>query len=171
MLCSINWPNFIISLHLFLDTLGSKCVVIIVHNYRNFISSRFPTWPLMIHWRLLTILKAGKKSVWSNILLICKRLYILKGYSIHYTLRQNANVKKLPFGQNKRYRKSLFFLSRAPFHHSFTFDLRFLYELKRKVSLTLCVGLIFHFRFRFAFIFILFKFIFLLNKMYELFDI
>ena len=105
MLCSINWPNFITSLHLLLDTLGSKCVVIIVHNYWNFISSRFPTWPLMIHWRLLTILKAGKKSVWSNILLICKRLYILKVYSIHYTLRQNANVKKLPFGQNKRYRK------------------------------------------------------------------
>ena len=37
--------------------------------------------------------------------LICKSMYILKVYSIHYTLRLNTNLKKSLFGQNKRYKK------------------------------------------------------------------
>ena len=37
--------------------------------------------------------------------LICKSMYILKVYSIDYKLRQNPNVKKMSFGQNKRYKK------------------------------------------------------------------
>ena len=49
-------------------------------------------------------------------------------------------------------KKALFFLSRAPTHHSFTFNLRFLYELKHKVPLSKIVCGIFHFRFRFIFI-------------------
>ena len=64
---------------------------------------------------------------------MCKSIYILKVYSIHYTLRLNTNVS---FGQNRRYKKSLFFLLQAPTHHSFTFNLRFLYELKHKVPLS-----------------------------------
>ena len=37
-------------------------------------------------------------------------MYILKVYSIDYKLRQNPNVKKMSFGQNKRYKKwALFF--------------------------------------------------------------
>ena len=32
-------------------------------------------------------------------------MYILKVYSMHYTLRQNANVWKMYCGQNKRYKK------------------------------------------------------------------
>ena len=32
-------------------------------------------------------------------------MYILKVYSIHYTMRYNINVKKNSFGQNKRYKK------------------------------------------------------------------
>ena len=46
----------------------------------------------------------------------------------------------------------LFFLSWAPTHHSFTFNLPFLYELKHKdrAAKTLCG--IFHFRFCFVFI-------------------
>ena len=49
-------------------------------------------------------------------------------------------------------KKALFFLSRAPTHHSFTFNLRFLYQLKHKVCLYKTVCGIFHFRFRFVFI-------------------
>ena len=49
-------------------------------------------------------------------------------------------------------KNALFFLSRAPTHHSFTFNLRFLYELKHKVRLSKIVCGIFHFRFRFVFI-------------------
>ena len=45
-----------------------------------------------------------------------------------------------------------FFLSRAPTHHSFTFNLRFVYELKHKVPVSKTVCGISHFRFRFVFI-------------------
>ena len=47
---------------------------------------------------------------------------------------------------------ALFFLSRAPTHHSFTFNLGFLYELKHKVCLPKTVCGIFHFRTSFVFI-------------------
>ena len=69
---------------------------------------------------------------------VCKSIYILKVYSIHY----KKTVQKM---------LSLF-LSRAPTHHSFTFNLRFLYELKHKVRLSKTMCWIFHFRFRFVFI-------------------
>ena len=42
-------------------------------------------------------------------------------------------------------------LSQAPTYDSFTFNLRFLYELKLKVHLSKTVCGIFHFRFRFVF--------------------
>ena len=45
-----------------------------------------------------------------------------------------------------------FFLLRAPTHHSFTFNLRFLYELKHKLRLSKTVCRIFHFRVSFIFI-------------------
>ena len=45
-----------------------------------------------------------------------------------------------------------FFSLWAPTHHSFIFDLRFLYELKRKVRLSKTVCGIFDFRFGFVFI-------------------
>ena len=46
----------------------------------------------------------------------------------------------------------LFLLSQAPTHHSFTFNLRFLYELKHKVRLSKTVCGICYFPFRFIFI-------------------
>ena len=46
----------------------------------------------------------------------------------------------------------VFFLSWAPTHHSFTFKLRFLYELKLKVRASKSVCGIFHFRFCLVFI-------------------
>ena len=45
-----------------------------------------------------------------------------------------------------------FSLSQAPTHDSFTFNLRFLYELRHKVRLSKTVCGILHFRFRIVFI-------------------
>ena len=73
-------------------------------------------------------------------------------YPMHYTLRQQTNVKKMSFKQNKRYLKCTLFFSEAPSYHSFTFNSRFLYELKHKDSLSKSVCGIFHFRFRFRFV-------------------
>ena len=65
-------------------------------------------------------------------------MYIVKVYSVHYTLRSNTNVKKISFWENKRYKNAIVFLSGAPTHHSFNFNLRFLYELKHvRVSKTI----------------------------------
>ena len=47
---------------------------------------------------------------------------------------------------------ALFFLSQAPTHYSFTFNLQFLYELKHKIHLSKTVRGIFHFQFRLVFI-------------------
>ena len=60
--------------------------------------------------------------------------------------------KKFPLGKINGRKNALFFLLRAPAHHSFTFNLRFLYELKHKFRLSKTVCGIFHFRFRFVFI-------------------
>ena len=84
--------------------------------------------------------------------MICKGMYILKVYSILYTFRYNTNVKKIPSDKINSTKKAHFFLSRAPTHHSFTFNLRFLYELKHKIRFSKTVCGIFRFRFRFVFI-------------------
>ena len=79
--------------------------------------------------------------------------------------------KKNSFRQNKRYKNALCFPSRAPAHHSFTFNLRFLYELKHKVRLSKTVCGLFHFRFRFIFmkvyIFVQQNFLNLENRSFE----
>ena len=61
-------------------------------------------------------------------------------------------LKKFPSDKINVTKNVLFFLSRAPTHHSFTFNLQFLYELKRKVHLSKTECRIFHFRFRPIFI-------------------
>ena len=61
-------------------------------------------------------------------------------------------LKKFPSYKINGTKNTLFFLSRAPTHHSCTFNLRFLYELKHKVRLSKTVCGIFHFRFRIVFI-------------------
>ena len=83
--------------------------------------------------------------------LICKSICILKMYSIRCTLRQNI-LKKFPSDNINGTEKAVYFLSWAPTHHSFTFNLRFLNELKRNVCLSKIVCGIFHFRFCFIFI-------------------
>ena len=49
-------------------------------------------------------------------------------------------LKKIPSDEINDAKNACFFLSLAPIHHSFTFNLRFLYELKHKVRLTKTVG-------------------------------
>ena len=61
-------------------------------------------------------------------------------------------LKTFPSDKINGAKNALFFLSQAPTHHIFTFNLRFLYELKHKVRLCKTVFGIFHLRFRFAFI-------------------
>ena len=61
-------------------------------------------------------------------------------------------LKKIPSDKIKTTKNVLFFLSRAPTHHSFTFNSRLLYELKHKVRLSKTVCGIFHIRFGFVFI-------------------
>ena len=61
-------------------------------------------------------------------------------------------LKKIPLDKINGTRNALFFLSRAPTHRNFTFNLRFLNELKYKVRLSKTVCGIFHFRFLSVFI-------------------
>ena len=71
---------------------------------------------------------------------------------IQYTIRWDKTqiLKKFSSGT----KNALFFLSRAPNHHSFIFNLRFFYylkvRLKVRLSKTVCGN--FHFQFRFVFI-------------------
>ena len=107
---------------------------------------------LRIHWRLSMILKTSNKSVWSNVFWYVKVCIFWKciQYTIHWDKTQM--LKKFPSDKINGTKNALFFLSRAPTHHSFTFNLRFLYELKHKVRLSKTVCGIFHFRFHFVFI-------------------
>ena len=107
---------------------------------------------LQIHWRLSTILETSNKSVWSNVFWYVKVCIFWKciQYTIHWDKTQI--LKKFPSDKINGTKNALFFLSRAPTHHSFTFNLRFLYELKHKVRLSKTVCGIFHFWFRFVFI-------------------
>ena len=61
-------------------------------------------------------------------------------------------LKYFPSDKIKGTKNALFFLSRAPTHHNFAFNLRFLYKLKHKGRLSKTICGIFHFQFRFDFI-------------------
>ena len=61
-------------------------------------------------------------------------------------------LKSFPSGKINFTKNALFLLARAPTHHSFTFNSRFLYELKQKLHLSKIVSGVFHFRFRLVFI-------------------
>ena len=54
-------------------------------------------------------------------------------------------LKRIPSDKISSTNNALFFLSRAPIHYSFTFNLRFLYELKHQVRLSKTVCRIFVF--------------------------
>ena len=54
-------------------------------------------------------------------------------------------LKKIPADKLNGTKNALFFLLRAPAHHSPTFNLRFFYELKREVRVSKTVSGILHF--------------------------
>ena len=58
----------------------------------------------------------------------------------------------MPLDKIKVIKNALSLLSPGPTHHSFTFNSRFLYELRHKVHISETVCEIFHFRFRLVFI-------------------
>ena len=85
-------------------------------------------------WLLIAIMKR------------CTEWYALQFYST------SIGVLVKTFHSDKiNVTKMNLFHARAPTHHSFTFNFRFLYELKRKVYLSKSVRGIFHFRFRLVF--------------------
>ena len=61
-------------------------------------------------------------------------------------------LKKFPSDRINVTKNALFFLSRAPTHHSFTFNSQFLYKLTRKFHFFKAVRGTFHLRFCFIFI-------------------
>ena len=61
-------------------------------------------------------------------------------------------LKKFSSDKRSGANTTLFSISRAPTHHSFTFNLEFLHKLKHKVRLSKTVCRILHFQFRFIFI-------------------
>ena len=85
--------------------------------------------------------------------LICKKyVYSESILNTLYVEIKTQMLKRFPSDNINSTKKALFLLSRAPTYHSFTFNLRFLYELKHKVHLSKTVCEIFHFLFRFVFI-------------------
>ena len=68
------------------------------------------------------------------------------------TEMKHKMLKKILSHKINGLKNALFLLLRAPNHHSFTFNLRFFYELKYKVRLFKYVCEILHFPFRFIFI-------------------
>ena len=107
---------------------------------------------LKIHWRLSTILKNKQKSVWSNVFWYVKACVFWKciSYTIHWDKTQMS--KKFPLDKINCTKNAFVFLSQAPTHQGFTFNLRFLYKLKHKVRLLELICGISHCRFRFVFI-------------------
>ena len=71
-------------------------------------------------------------------------------YTIHWDKTQI--LRNFPSDKINSAKNALFFLSRAPTHHSVTFNLQSLYELKHKGRLSKTGCEIFHFRCRFVFI-------------------
>ena len=89
---------------------------------------------LRIHWKLSTILKTSNKIVWSNLFWYGK-VHIFWKF-IRYTIHRDKaeTLKKfIQTIQTLQIMHYFYFLSRAPTYHYFTFNTRFLYELKHKV--------------------------------------
>ena len=80
-----------------------------------------------------------QKSVWSKAfwcLKLCKCVY---SESVIFC-DKTQTLKKFSSNKISVTKNALFLLSWAPTHHSFAFNLRFLYELKHKVHLSKTVG-------------------------------
>ena len=86
------------------------------------------------------------KSVWNNAF-----WYVEVCFNTLYTEVKQI-LKKFPSYKINDTKNALIFISGAPIHYSFTFNLRFLYELKHKVCLSETLCGFFHFRISFVFI-------------------
>ena len=75
-----------------------------------------------------------------------KYVYSESVFNTLYIEKKHKMLKKFPSDKIKGTKNTIFFLSLTPAHESFTFNLRFLYELKHKVHLSNSVCWIFHFR-------------------------
>ena len=107
---------------------------------------------LRAHWRLSTILETTNKKVRINVFWYVKVCIFWKCIQciIHW---DKIQILKNPFRQIKLYKKSPFFFCEPQLITVLLFpDLRFLYVLKHKVSLSTAVCGIFYFWFRFVFI-------------------
>ena len=80
---------------------------------------------LRIHWKFSTILKISNKSVSGNV------FWYVKVY-IFWNFIQLTNFLRT----NKKLQSKHFFLSQAPTHNWFTFNSKFLYELKYMIHLS-----------------------------------
>ena len=80
-----------------------------------------------------------------------KSVYSENVFNTLYT-EVKQTLKKLSSDKINDTENALIFISRAPIYYSFTFNLRFLYELKHKVCLSKNLCEFFHFRISFVFI-------------------
>ena len=127
----------------------------------------FQNIPLKDKLKAFDDFKYKQKSVWSNVFWYINICIFRKciQYTIHWD--KTRMLKNILLDKINGTKDALFFLSPALTHQSFTFNLRFFYELKDTtfVSLKLCVGFSI-----FDSISFLLKFIFLFSKMHGLFD-
>ena len=95
-----------------------------------------PLLKLRTHWRLSTILEASNKSAWSNVFWYAKVCIFWK--CIQYTIHRNkTNLKKIPFRQNKRYKKCPHFSFASRNSSQFYFEFAILvWAEARKVCLS-----------------------------------
>ena len=106
-----------------------------------------------IHWRLSMISETSNKMYEVNVFWYVK-LCIFNTYCIQYTILSDKTqpFRKFPSGKTNDIKNAFLFPSGVPTQLSFTFNLWFLYELKRKVHLSETACGIIHFWFPFVFI-------------------
>ena len=143
MICSINWPNLLVWLPLLLEILGNMCIAIVcfpgcyVINFKiNLANQAVFLRDQKIKTKFKFIenekscrdtLKAfddfnSKQQKCMNCFLICKSVYKFWKF-IQYTIHwdKTRTLIKFPSDKTNVSKIALFFLSRVPAHHSFTF--------------------------------------------------
>ena len=118
---------------------------------------------LRIRWRLKAFSDfKNKQNVYKVMFLdiykyvyyesVFNTLYIEIDFEFSLKRLKRLKLKRFLWTKINGMKNALFSLSRAPTHHSFSFNLRFLYELKHKVGLSKSLWGILHFLFRLVFI-------------------
>ena len=102
--------------------------------------------------KVLNDFKNKQKRIWSNVFWYAKVCTFWKCFQYTIYWDETQILKKIPSDKKKNGIRNALFFSQALTHHSFTFNLRFLYALKHKVCLSKTMCWIFHFRFCFVFI-------------------